>query len=116
MPPQPYNFFGMGPGQLQPQDPALLAQQMQLQEYNNPTSANSQPSSAPAIDPKMLAKMMMQGQQSGQPVASDGLQIGKLYNGGNPNDIPQNAQSYNLGAGPLPWQAQNTLPWSGGNG
>lgn len=104
MPPQSYNFFGMGPGQLQPsQDPALLAQQMQLQEYNNPTSPNAQSSNVPSIDPKMLAKMMMGG-QTGVPMDAQA------------QGIPANAQSYNLGAGPLPWQAQNALPWSGGNG
>lgn len=115
--PQSYNFFGMSPAQQQaPVDPSLLA----LQMYNNPTSSQTQPSqSAGAINPQALAKMMMQnsgGQGNGQPVASDGLQVGQLYNGGNPNDIPGNAQSYNTGVGPLPWLPQNALPWSGGNG
>jgi len=115
MPPKSVNFFGLGPGQMDAsQSPALLAQQMALQEYNNPTSSQAQPSSGGGgMNPQVLAKAMM---GNGQPMASDGLQVGKLYNGGNPSDIPQTAQSWNTGVGPLPWLPQNALPWSGGNG
>lgn len=93
--PGSYNFFGLGPAQQAPgQDPATLAAQMQLQQYNNPTSPNAQPSqSGSGVDPQMLAKMMMAKQ--------------------GPSGIPSDAQSYNTGAGPLPWLPQNALPWSG---
>lgn len=106
MPPQSYNFFGMGPGQMAPsQNPALLAQQMQLQEYNNPTSQNAQSSQGGGmggIDPKSIAKMLMsQNGDTGVPMDAQA------------QGIPANAQSYNLGAGPLPWLPQNALPWSG---
>lgn len=101
--PQSYNFFGLGPGQMAPsQDPALLAQQMALQEYNNPTSSQTQSASGGmgGINPQSLAKMMM-SQGSGVPadVQAQG--------------IPANAQSWNTGPGPLPWLPQNALPWSG---
>lgn len=67
---QSYNFFGMGPGQQAPgQDPATLAAQMALQQFNNPTSSSAQSSSSPSIpsiDPKMLAKLMMQNSTPSQ--------------------------------------------------
>lgn len=95
MQPQGYNFFGQSP---QPQafspSPQQLAEMMKLQEYNNPTSANAQASQGGGgMDPQMMAKMMM-GNQSQTPVG-----------------VPSNAQSWNTGAGPLPWLAQNKLPW-----
>lgn len=95
---QSYNFFGMGPAQMQaPPDPSILA----LQQYNNPTSSQAQPSSGSnGINPQALAKMMMNQQQ---PVQT-------------PQGVPSDAQSWNTGAGPLPWQSQNALPWSGNNG
>lgn len=65
---QSYNFFGQSPGQLDPsQSPQALAQAMQLQEYNNPTSANAQSTakSSMNIDPKAIGQMM-QPQQSQQ--------------------------------------------------
>lgn len=111
--PAPYNFFGQSPApQAFSPSPEQLAQAMQMPEYNNATSSNAQPSQGSgmsSIDPKMFAKMM----RSQQDLASDGLQVGKLYNGGSPSDIPQNAQSFSLGSGPLPWLPQNALPWSG---
>ncbi len=91
---QSYNFFGLGPGQQQaPVDPNILA----LQAYNNPTSPNPQSSQAggSGINPQALAKMMMANQSQ------------------TPAGVPSNAQSWNTGAGPLPWLPQNALPWSG---
>ncbi len=92
---QSYNFFGLGPGQQQaPVDPSILA----LQQFNNPTSSNAQPSQGGGgISPQALAKMMLCQQQP-------------------PTGIPSDAQSWNTGAGPLPWLPQNALPWSNGNG
>ena len=103
MPPQSYNFFGLSPAQQQaPPDPSILA----LQAYNNPTSSQAQPSQGGGgmggMNPQALAKMMMQ-QQGGTGVPADAQAQG----------IPADAMSYNTGQGPLPWQAQNALPWSG---
>lgn len=91
---QSYNFFGQSPGQQLPsQDPALLAQQMQLTPYNNPTSANAQPSPVNgmgAANPQSLAKMMMPQQYapgytdsagvSGQTLAANGISPGASSN------------------------------------
>lgn len=62
---QSYNFFGQSPGQLDAsQSPQMLAQQMALQEYNNPTSQGTSSSSAssPSVSPQALAKMMQSKQ------------------------------------------------------
>ncbi len=102
MPPKSYNFFGLGPGQMDASQSApVLAQQMALQEYNNPTSSQTQPSQSGgmgAINPQALAKMMI-GKQSLTP-----------------SGIPSDSISWNAGSGALPWLPQNALPWSGGNG
>lgn len=98
-----HNFFGQSPApQAFSPTPQQLAQAMQLPEFNNSTpqsTADSGKSSMP--DMGMLAKML-QGQNSGVPpeVVAQG--------------IPQNAMSYNTGAGPLPWLQQNQLPWLAG--
>lgn len=103
--PQSYNFFGLGPGQMDAsQAPALLAQQMALQEYNNPTSSQTQGGSSGGISPKMLGDMMM---NKGNDSSPTGVPADVMAQG-----IPGNAQSWHIGAGPLPWQ-QPALPWSG---
>lgn len=103
-----YNFFGQSPPP-QAFSPQQLAEMMKLQEYNNSTPQNVASTSDSGLNPQMMASMM---QGNGAPQASNGLQVGKLYNGGNPNDIPPDAMSYNMGPGPLPWLPQNKLPWS----
>lgn len=106
MPPKSYNFFGLGPGQMDAsQSPQALAQAMALQEFNNPTSSQTQPSQSggSSINPQMLAKMMMKNDQTG--VSPEAQAQG----------VPANAISYSLKGAPLPW-LQPPLPWSGGNG
>lgn len=103
----PYNFFGQSPApQAFSPSPQELAMAMQMPEYNNATSPNAQPSQQGGmggIDPKMLGQLMHRG--------DTGVPMDAQMQG-----IPANAQSYNLGAGPLPWLPQNALPWSSGNG
>ncbi len=89
MPPKGYNFFGLGPGQMQPsQDPALLAQQMALQQYNNPTSSQSSQGGGGmgGMDLSALAKMMMQPQST--PYTPS------------PNIVTNGSQTFNTGAWP----------------
>ena len=67
MPQQNYNFFGQAPAQMDAsQSPQMLAQQMALQEFNNPTSAQTAPAQSGGgmggINPQALAKMLMQSQ------------------------------------------------------
>lgn len=101
---QSYNFFGLGPGQQQaPVDPNILA----LQQFNNPTSPNAQPSSGGGINPQMLAKMMMQKQQSPTIGEASGPDSQMGYVGDFPSSMP--SQSPGL------W-AQLSGMFGGGNG
>lgn len=104
MPQQSYNFFGLGPAQQQAsQDPALLAQQMALQEYNNPTSSQTSGSQGGGMDMSALAKMMMSQNAPGSKGAADAYM--------NANAVPGSVvTSPNTS---LPWLSQGPSAWSG---
>ncbi len=107
-----YNYFGQA-------TPQAIGNQMMMPTQDDSALALGAPQQAPvaskmpSMTPDNLQQMakMMKGQGSGVP---DYVQA---------QGVPANAQSYNTGAGPLPWLQENTLPWQktlpwlgGGNG